>query len=487
MKWLEYARWLAAAAAAVTAGCGDNFEPVGEDVEELPPPIEAVCDEAQLDTLVANLPHVVSAEPRDCSDWVNGASKCYLVTIEQPLDHAAPDTSKTFPQRLYVMHRGCDRPTVVADWGYSNEYFFDDELSVLFQANAIWIEHRYQGESVPAPEDWDWRQLTIENGARDMHRVIESFKHLYGHNWVSTGASKGGITATYHAFFFAHDLNGTVPYVAPASLGRRDRKYQWYLDNVMTTACAQRIRDAQVAALTSRRAMMLSRLNEWGVEGWEEDYLDAMTATFDWAFWQYRGERYCSQVPDPATVSDDEFWSFYVTTAWFFLPAGDERSDGALYYEWLTEQGFALQIGAHVENLLVSEWATATMEENFRVMFPDVELPNYDGYVTRVVRRWVREDAENMLLIYGQYDPWSGGAMDEPKRPTSARFFVPGANHGAAITGLDDAEQAKALEHAARMFGVQPVVPMLRQASAAVERRNEILRHVVQHKLLRGQ
>lgn len=487
MKWPGYVTFLAAAATAATAGCGDNFEPGSEEVEDPTPQITANCDEAQLDDLVAKLPHVTSAVPMSCGDWVDGASKCYLVTMAQPIDHAAPESSKTFPQHVYVMHRGCDRPTVVADWGYANQYFFDDELSLLFQANAIWIEHRYQGQSVPEPDDWDWTQLTIENGARDMHRVIESFKHLYGRNWVSTGASKGGITATYHAYFFPDDLNGSVPYVAPASVGRVDRKYQWYLDNVLTTPCAQRIRDAQVAALTSRRPMMLERLVQAGAQGFEEDYLDAMTASFDWAFWQYRGQRFCGQVPDPATASDDAFWAFYANTVGFFAPAVDERSDGALYYEWLTEQGFALQIGAHVADLLASEWATTTMEENFRAMFPDVELPNYDGYVTRVVRKWVRDHAENILLIYGQYDPWSGGAMDEPKQPTSARFFVPAANHGAAISGLGDAEQALALEHAARMFGVQPVIPMMRQASVAVDRRNEILRRVEQRTLLRMQ
>ncbi len=476
--------------ALFAAACGDNLVPEGDDGDEqLPEPIAATCSETEVDQLIGKLPNVMAAVPMSCGDFVDGASKCYLVTMAQPIDHAAPaESAKTFPQRLFVMHRGCDRPTVVADWGYSNEYFFDDELSVLFQANAIWVEHRYQGESIPAAADWDWTQLTIENGARDLHRVITSFKHLYGKNWVSTGASKGGITATYHSYFFPKDLNGSVPYVAPASRGRVDATYQWYLDNFMTTSCAQRIRDAQVQALTTRRAMMIAHLTAEGAAGFEEDYLDAMTRSFDWAFWQYRGEQYCNQLPDPATVTDDAFWAFYANASgFFFSPADQERSDGALYYEWLTEQGFALQIGSHIKDLLVSEWATDTMEDNFRAQFPEVELPQYEGYVTRVVRKWVREEAENMLFIYGQYDPWSGGAMDEPEQASSARFFVPGANHGASIGGLDEAEQEVALEHAARMFGVQPEMPMMRQAASAVAQRNAILQHKVQQVMMRMQ
>jgi hypothetical protein len=463
--------------AFLVAACGDNFEVEdqggGSGSNTPQQPIEATCDEAQLDTLVAKLPNVMSAEPADCGDWVEGVAKCFLVTMAQPIDYAAPE--KTFGQKVWVMHRGCDRPTVVADWGYSNEYFFDDELSLLFGANAMWIEHRYQGESIPSMVDWDWKQLTIENGATDMHRVIESFKHLYGKNWVSTGASKGGITATYHAYFYPDDLNGSVPYVAPASQARVDTRYQWYLDTFMTTPCAQRIRSAQVAALTSRRAMMIARLTAEGAEGYEEDYLDAMTNSFDWGFWQYRGERYCTQVPDIATATDDAFWQFYSRASGFFGPANEEMSDGALYYEWLTEQGFALQIGAHIKDLLKSEWATATMEDNFRDQFPAVELPAYDGYVTRLVRKWVREEAENMLLIYGQYDPWSGGAMDEPVQASSARYFVPGANHGAGISGLPAAQQADAIARASQMFGVPAAMPMMRQAADAANRRDEII------------
>jgi PS-10 peptidase S37 len=466
------------------AACGDNTEPEGQGSGSgEPQQIVATCDEAQLDTLVAALPNVTSAVKTPCGGFVDGVSKCYLVTLAQPINYAEP--TATFPQHLFVMHRGCDRPTVVADWGYSNEAFFDDELSVLFQANAIWIEHRYQGESIPTADHWDWTQLTIENGATDMHRVIESFKHLYGKNWVSTGASKGGITATYHSYFFPDDLNGAVPYVAPASRSRIDPTYQWYFDNVMVTPCAQRIRDAQVAALTTRRPMMLAHLTAEGAAGYEAEYLDAMTVSFDWGFWQYRGEPYCAQVPDVATTTDDAFWSFYASASGFFGPADQAKSDGALYYEWLTEQGFALQVGAHVKDLLTSDWATDTMEDNFHAQFPEVTLPAYDGYVTRLVRKWVREDAENVLLIYGQYDPWSGGAMDQPQQATSARYFVPGANHGASISGLAEAERTAAIAHAARMFGVSPVMTMMKRAAAANERRNAILGRTMQRVMLR--
>ena len=468
--------------------CGDNVEPIDEEPigEE---PIQAVCNEAQLDLDIKALPNVKTAVATPCGNWVEGVSKCFRITIEQPVNQLAPD--KVFEQHLWLMHRGCDRPTVVADWGYSNEYFFDDELAVLFDANALWVEHRFQGESLPALADWDWKQLTIENGAHDLHDVITSFKHLYGGRWVSTGASKGGITATYHAYFFPDDLDGVIPYVAPASRWRVDAAYQSYIASVMSRSCGQRVRDSQVAALTTRRPMMLAKIGEAVGTGYEELYLEAMTTHFDWAFWQYYGDEYCSQVPE-ATATDEQFWNFYAAFSGLFgpqrlpgLPANEAMSDGALYYEWLTEQGFALQIGEHVKPLLQNDFATATMEDRFRAEFPAVELPTHDGSVTRSVRRWASLRAENIMFIYGQFDPWSGGAIDEPVQPSSSRFFVPGANHGAQISGLDAVERNAALAHAERMFGRPPMLTEMPRAIRAGKTRDAILARTMQRALVR--
>lgn len=455
---------------ALTSACGDNVESVDE---MQPEPIVAVCTEVELPAQLATLPHVTKVTERGCGAAVAAPARCFELTIDQPVDHAATD-SATFSERLYLIHRGCDRPTVVADWGYANNAFFDDELTILFDANALWIEHRYQGESVPAIDAWDWRGLTIENGARDMHRVIESFKHVYGAAWVSTGASKGGITAAYHRFFFPDDVDGSVPYVAPASRDRQDPEYQAYLSRSLPEPCASRVRGAQIAAMTSRKPMMLTRLTAIGAEGYEAEYLDMMTASFDWGFWQAYGIDGCHTVPTD-TASDDAFWSFYYRASGFG-PGDEYMSNGALQYEWLVEQGFALQVGEHVAPLLQSPWATQSMEERFREWFPDVELPAYDGSVTRSVRRWVELRAESMLLIYGEVDPWSGGALPAPSRPSSARYFAPNASHGAQISHLPAAERADALARAEEMFGVPPAMSQMARASQAATDRERRFR-----------
>ncbi|MBA3394011.1 MAG: hypothetical protein H0T89_15290 [Deltaproteobacteria bacterium] len=466
---MNLARWLVV---PLLVACGDNF--IDDGVEEEPEPLAATCNDSALVATLAALPSVTKVTEASCGDYVENPARCFSIAFDQPIDHADP-ASKRFTQQLWLTHRGCDRPNLIGDWGYSQDYFFDDELSVLYGTNALWVEHRYQGASLPATEDWKWEALTIENGATDLHRIIEAFRGHYPGNFVSTGASKGGITATYHAFFFRDDLDGSIPYVAPASRAPIDPTYQRYLDRHMSSPCAQNIRAAQVDALTTRRAMMLQRLAAVA-PGLEQLYLEYMTSSYDWGFWQYYGVGYCGQVPGPG-ASDDALWSFFARD--FFgnaaAPARDaERSDGALVYEWLSEQGFALQYGVHVAPHLSAEFKAYTMEESFREAHPDANLPPHSGSVTALVRRWVEERAQNMLLIYGELDPWSGGAMAEPAHPTSARFFVPNATHGAFISDLPPAEEAAALAHATRMFGAPPRA-LRREARAAGANRQHII------------
>ena len=458
-------RPIALAAVLLVASCGDDSHAppaatadAAAASEPDAGPVAITCDESTLAATLGELPGVSSASETPCGDYVVEPARCFAITMDQPVDHGEPDAA-SFPQHLFLVHRGCDRPTLVADWGYSNDVFFDIELSLFYGTNDLWIEHRFQGASVPLPADWDWTALTIENGARDMHQVIESFKKLYQGRWVSTGASKGGITATYHSYFFPDDLDGAVPYVAPASRARVDPAYQDHLDNDLPAGCSNRVRDVQVAALTTRRDMMMERLTPYTGPGGEAEGLELLTDGLDWGFWQAFGATYCDQVPR-ATAADGRFWKFYLDFSYlaFAAPAtGDQdKSLGALYYEWLTEQGFALQVNSRVAPLLEQPRALMSMADTFREMFPEVELPAYDGSVTAAVRDWMRDEAEDVLLIYGQYDPWSGGAMDAPSQASSARFFVPAATHGAQIGALGEEDMTAALALATGFFGTEP-------------------------------
>src|SRR4029453_15348513 len=81
--------------------------------------------------------------------------------------------------------------------------------------------------------------------------------------WISTGASKGGMTSIYHRRFYPRDIDGTVAYVAPNDVNNReDRAYDQFFTKVGTAECRKRIEDFQVEAL-KRRPELVAKYTAW--------------------------------------------------------------------------------------------------------------------------------------------------------------------------------------------------------------------------------
>src|SRR5262245_5558810 len=116
----------------------------------------------------------------------------FMMTYRQPADHMNPQGG-TFEQRFSLLHRGTDRPMVLHTTGYNMpEFAFRSEPTQLLDANQISTEQRFFLPSRPVPTDWT--KLDIWQAATDHHRLIQALKPVYSAKWISTGASKGGMT-----------------------------------------------------------------------------------------------------------------------------------------------------------------------------------------------------------------------------------------------------------------------------------------------------
>ncbi len=84
------------------------------------------------------------------------------------------------------------------------------------------------------------------------------------------------------------------------------------------------------------------------------------------------------------------------------------------------------------------------------------------------VDKWVRDNAHQMLFVYGQNDPWGAepfrigyGARD------SYVMIAPGANHGANVAKLLDGEKALATAKILQWAGVAPAAALADAGRAA--------------------
>ena len=163
---------------------------------------------------------------------VDSFEEYYQFWFEQPVDHNDPSKG-TFKQKVLLGHKKQDAPVVAELEGYNIWSQQAGELTKLFNANQLTVEHRFFDESVPAG-GIPWEYLTIRQAATDHHEIIQAIKtHLYPRSkWISTGISKGGQTTIFHRYFYPEDVDVSVPYVAPLNLEYIDPRLESFLEKL---------------------------------------------------------------------------------------------------------------------------------------------------------------------------------------------------------------------------------------------------------------
>ncbi|GAA3733447.1 S28 family serine protease [Spinactinospora alkalitolerans] len=375
----------------------------------------------------------------------------FVLSYEQPADHARPGEG-VFEQRLTLLHRGLDRPTVLHTSGYGvSTTPFRSEPTRLVDGNQISTEQRFFSPSRPDPADWD--DLNIRQAAADHHRIVEAINDVYTGEWISTGASKGGMTSVYHRRFYPDDVDGTVAYVAPNDVrDHQDRAYLEFFDTVGDDpSCQQDLEALQREALERRGELVAHYEDLAAANGWTFDNgIGSADAAFEmlvldtaWAFWQYQPTERCAEVPGTeASTGDIAAFLDDVAGFGFYTDQGIEPYI-PYYYQAATQLGTPSVPTDHVEDLLnhPGQFEAATYLPD------DMDLPRFDRRAMIDVDRWVRTRGTELLFVDGEYDPWGAEPFRINRngdRRDAMRFVAPGANHGANIAALAEQDRAEA-------------------------------------------
>jgi hypothetical protein len=397
-------------------------------------------------------------------------------TIEQPVDHEQPQLG-AFKQRVHLVHRDEAATTVLASTGY---FLFapkpsDSEISILLRGNNLTVEHRFFGASTPLrgeppaePPPEAWAYLTIEQAAADHHRVVEALKKIYQGTWLSTGASKGGMTSVYHRRFYPDDVDGTVAYVAPQSYGTDDQRYVTFLEKVGEAACRERIIALQRDLLTRRAEALPAFAALAAEEALTFDHVGGVEAAFEhivqefrFAFWQFGDPAECATLPAPGAPVDEALGAVAASVPLALASDRDLLSvDGfaSYYHQAAAHLGSYGPLTFHLEDLL-----TSPSPYSVEVYAPPVPNRFFDPAPMLDVGDWLASEGDRFLFIYGEFDPWSAGAY--VYGPNTGRdlhtVVVPGGNHGSFLSHPDLPAEArdeafKALE---AWTGVAPTPP----------------------------
>ncbi|MEU0048706.1 S28 family serine protease [Streptomyces sp. NPDC006309] len=384
----------------------------------------------------------------------------FVLNYTQPVDHRHPGRG-TFQQRITVLHKDTSRPTVFYTSGYNvSTTPSRREPTQIVDGNQVSLEYRFFTPSRPEPADWS--KLDIWQAASDQHRVYQALKTVYAANWLATGGSKGGMTATYYERFYPRDMDGVVAYVAPNDVvNDEDSAYDRFFTQVGTKACRDRLDAVQREALVRREPLEKRYARYAADNGYTFDTIGSLDRAYEavvldyvWGFWQYSLLKDCDTVPaDAATASDDAIWDSVDTISGFSAYTDQGlQTYTPYYYQAGTQLGAPTIHFPYLGRDLVRYGYQPP-----RNLVPRSIPMRFQPRAMRDVDTWVRHHATHMLFVYGQNDPWGAERFRLGAGARDAYVFTaPGLNHGANVAGLVPEEKSLATARVLDWAGLSP-------------------------------
>lgn len=373
----------------------------------------------------------------------------YVLFFKQYVDYN--DTTRgTFLQRVIVGHLNTDSLVVLHTHGYNaadhkKRIAVRDELAKLLNANNVFIEHRYFGESWP--NDTNWNYLTTQNAATDQHRIITELKKIYTNKWVSTGGSKDGITSTLLSMYYPKDIAVAVPYVAPFCLTTEDMRGVSFMQKCGTPEKRERIRRFQLEAL-ERRDSLQPRLKHYAdslkmVFGSPFDMIyDFCILDYDFGFWM-RGVKE-TEIP-AADASNDVYYEHLLKYANPDL--FDHKSAHRSYYVQAQKElgcyGYDYEPFRHLlcQNTL-----------NCKDIMKALYLPKgdwdftYSDSTRSKVMNFLDTTSCKLLYIYGETDAWTAFRIPQ-HRDNIRQYTLPDGCHYSKIKQFNDSTYTEIMSY----------------------------------------
>ena len=379
----------------------------------------------------------------------------YVLKIRQNLDTDNAEAG-TFSQRIIVGYVGEDRPTVIVTEGYNADYAMSpsyiEELSDLFDANMVFCEYRYFGESMPKPTDWNF--LTVENSLGDLHKVNTTFRKLFKGKWISTGISKGGQTTMFYRTYYPNDVDVSVSYVAPLNKSVEDGRHEPFLrDEVGTKKERKAVHNAQLEMFKRKSSLVEMLEKKVKADGLNfnlplDEIFDYELMEYPFAFWQWGTP--VSEIP--SSKDSDEVWFEHlmkVSGPDYFSVPGRYLS---FNMQALRELGY---YGYEIDPDFKKYCSISSTKDYLRrLMIPESmgEWRNvsFDPTLYNKTVEYLKNNDPKHIFIYGEIDPWTAsgvaGWLDCSGKQNMRVYVQPRGSHKARIGNMPEDMKAEIME-----------------------------------------
>jgi hypothetical protein len=401
------------------------------------------AEEVSFKQKLEDLPNVESVQEIEHHSFFKAT---YEVMFRQYLNHENPEAG-TFLQRVFVSEYNLKSPVVFVTEGYTAKYAakptYINELSEIIEANQVVVEHRYFGKSVP--EDVNWDYLTIENATTDLHVIYEELRQIFNSNnkWIATGISKGGQNTIAYKAFYPEDMDISVAYVGPVNYEVEDERMQNFLKTVGSEKCREKIKDFQFAVLKKRDAIellvdSLSDAKNYTYSIPIDQVLDYSALEYSFAFWQWGHD--CASIPAD-TVSARKLFNHLMSVSGpeYFAKEGIEPIK-AFFVQAVKEFGY---YGYDTEPF--QDYLDIETDEGYLydVFLNDFEQLEFSDETSKYIEKAIMKDGENLIMIYGENDPWTAAALENDSQTEAVWFIKPEGSHRTRINNMSYSQQAE--------------------------------------------
>ncbi len=385
------------------------------------------------------IPEVVKIKPARKD---SGFSQVWEIHFSQPIDHKNPEKG-TFTQQVFLGHKSIDRPVVYVTAGYTASGLRGRELADILDANQIIVEHRYFEDS--QPDTLDWQYMNTVQAAADHHEILTAFKKIYQGKWVNTGISKGGQTTLLYKSHYPEDVAATVAYVAPLNHSQEDPRIINFFNKVGTAEERKKLKQYQKLALRNKDAL-LPRF-KWYCKGkgytfscsnYEKGFEYALLE-FPYIYWQWGGIEIDSiplNTNDPDSILQPLVESGSMT--WYT----DQTLKEPSMYQFATQLGYygELDDGLEFDSLFsCSDYSYPFFAEDTTVNL------EYDPQPMKRLENWLKEYGNNIIYIYGGYDPWGATGPEPSDQVNAIKKVLEDGDHSTRIRDLDEEDQEEVI------------------------------------------
>ena len=367
------------------------------------------------------------------TEW-NYKAQCSLF-FTQALDHNT-EGGETFKQRVCILFRGFDRPTILVTHGYYWPSFKDaTDLGINLNANVVHVEHRNYGVSTNS-DYGTWNYQTTKQAAADLHEVYQALKTIFPGKWISSGTSKNGENSMCYAYYHPGDMCLNIAFCSPFMTSLDDQRFGTYLfEEVGSDLHRNLMKEGITKALTD------------GEEGFYKDFCQMMEA---------KGERPPVFAEFVFNLFDTYFQTFqytpdheqrkmileyYVSNTdslmagiYDYLMVNREEMFYVYFVECAKQLGWLNEGYSYFGNLLTG---TSFRKEDVLPSLlsgNDKELPaTYDGTMyADLVNNFFVNTTCPLLFFYAHDDPWTAGAPPQ-LGPKAKKIINPMGKHSSDL------------------------------------------------------